>query len=404
MRRICLVSLVINLITFHVVAGNFLINNELPRFSVGCLPVTPIRTNVNDVCLNDTNPKITFTGNEGDLPYRFNYTINGGSPIVVSSLQSSFTIDAPTNIVGSYLYELLSYIDGDGISHGFNNQTVSIKVKESPGITIDGSGMSFFENSIVFNLSDMKISKLELINKSSISDSISSCVINWGDGSTEYSGSWLVKNHNYLEGGLYNLNYKLTNGNGCSNSQDYKVFLKTSSNFSVNSFIFSTYGFYSIKDPIEFRNSAKGEFNSTFWDFGDGNVSNELNPIHTYSTEGNYRVNQSVLYPYGCVANYSSEIKAEKGYEVIIPNAFTPNDDGVNDFFKPVFRGVTTLKLDVFDGFGNIIFSEEGNSLFGWDGKFNGNLFDMKNYFYKVVITTLLGEVVDYTGQFLLIR
>ena len=54
------------------------------------------------VCHNDpVQPKITFTGSDGDAPYTFTYTINGGSPLsVTTSTGNSVTVNAPTGITG----------------------------------------------------------------------------------------------------------------------------------------------------------------------------------------------------------------------------------------------------------------------------------------------------------------
>jgi len=60
------------------------------------------------------------------------------------------------------------------------------------------------------------------------------------------------------------------------------------------------------------------------------------------------------------------------------PNAFSPNQDGVNDIFKPEFPAdleILSYKLQVFDRWGNKVFESE-NTDFGWDGVFDGQSMD----------------------------
>ncbi len=70
---------------------------------------------------------------------------------------------------------------------------------------------------------------------------------------------------------------------------------------------------------------------------------------------------------------------------VNFPNAFTPNNDGLNDTFKPgAFCPVTTYRFMVYDRFGKKVF-ESKNPALGWDGKINGKKADMGTYVYYCI-------------------
>ena len=199
---------------------------------------------------------------------------------------------------------------------------------------------------------------------------------------------------------------EVIDGLGCEASYNLNVKIPEIGNtgFNMSSIGFSMYGLYSIKDPIEFKNTATGDFESIAWDFGDGTTSTDLNPLHTYLKEGIYEIRQVVKYTFGCSYTNSLSLKVEKGYEIITPNAFTPNNNGFNDTFRPVFKGLTKIKLKIFNTWGGTVFEEIGSSLRGWDGKLNGNSSPNGNYFYKITATTFYEDEVEYNGPFVLIK
>lgn len=199
---------------------------------------------------------------------------------------------------------------------------------------------------------------------------------------------------------------KVKDSSGCESEYNFNVKLPVLGypNFTTNSIGLSTYGIYSIKDPIKFVNNSTGDFESVAWDFGDGSVSTEISPKHSYLKEGTYTTLQTVKYPFGCVYSYSTIIKVEKGYEVVVPNAFSPNNNKLNDTFRPVFKGLSIIKMKIFNTWGSLLYSEEGTSLQGWTGEINNRFVESGNYYYKVVATTFYGDVKEFSGPFILAR
>ncbi|PJJ07284.1 gliding motility-associated-like protein [Flavobacterium sp. 1] len=174
--------------------------------------------------------------------------------------------------------------------------------------------------------------------------------------------------------------------------------------FTTSSYAYSTYGFYSVVDPIQFKNTSNGDFISIAWDFGDGSVSNEINPTHSYLTPGQFTVLQSVAYSLGCVYTYSQTLNIEKGYELISPTGFTPNGDGINDFFTPQFLGMKSIKFEVYNTWGVLIYSEEGETIRGWNGYVKDRFSENGNYFYRIVAITFYGTEIKQEGSFTLIK
>jgi gliding motility-associated-like protein len=193
---------------------------------------------------------------------------------------------------------------------------------------------------------------------------------------------------------------------GCSISYSYNVNIPVlgDAGFEVNSFAYSTYGYYSIQDPIQFINTATGDFETVFWDFGDGNFSNEENPEHTYLSEGTFVITQTVNYPFGCTYIQVITLVIEKGYRLMTPNAFTPNEDGLNDYFSPKSIALSEMVFNVYDTWGSLIYSEEGEDLQGWDGKINAKYAENGNYYFTLTAKTFYGKTLTRNGAFVFIK
>jgi gliding motility-associated-like protein len=174
--------------------------------------------------------------------------------------------------------------------------------------------------------------------------------------------------------------------------------------FNQSSFGFATYGIYAIGHPIQFTNTATGDFVSVLWDFGDGTFSTELNPIHTYTIAKDYIVTLTVTYPFGCVYVQTISLFVEEGYVLVVPTAFTPNNDTLNDTMRPVTRRLKNVQMDIYDTWGSLIYSETGDVLVGWDAKIKGFNAENGNYYCKVKGETFYGTTVYSNQTFVLIK
>ena len=198
----------------------------------------------------------------------------------------------------------------------------------------------------------------------------------------------------------------VTDSIGCVDNYSFNVDLPEIGevNFDQTSVGFINFGFYSILEPIQFINLTGGDYQVIIWDFGDGNFSNQENPTHTYTTPGTYTVTLTVTYPFGCTYTYSSDIIIEKGYKLIFPNAFTPNQDNLNDYFRPEYSGLNNLELRIFDTWGSQIYFESGDNISGWNGILKNKLAENGNYYYTFKAKTSYGEIIIQDGSFTLIR
>lgn len=106
---------------------------------------------------------------------------------------------------------------------------------------------------------------------------------------------------------------------------------------------------------------------------------------------------------YGCP--YIDSVTVWVTPSVFIPNAFTPNGDGLNDVFIPVVRNLKTFQINIFDRWGELIFtSEEMRPV--WDGTHKGIKVKPDVYVWKIRYTSEIdpNNVKEQTGHVTLLR
>ncbi len=71
---------------------------------------------------------------------------------------------------------------------------------------------------------------------------------------------------------------------------------------------------------------------------------------------------------------------------VFLPNAFSPNGDGINDFFKPICSGLSIYQFEIYDRWGQLLYTDSPESR-GWDGTFRGIPLGSDIYIYRLSAT-----------------
>jgi gliding motility-associated-like protein len=122
--------------------------------------------------------------------------------------------------------------------------------------------------------------------------------------------------------------------------------------------------------PISFLNQTQNGYGYT-WLFGDGGTSYDIHPVHTYGDEGTYYVTLFATDINGCKDSITKPIFIQEELYIYIPNTFIPDENRINDVFSGSFVGVEWIKIDVFNRWGELVFSSEDLD-FSWDGKYQG--------------------------------
>lgn len=108
---------------------------------------------------------------------------------------------------------------------------------------------------------------------------------------------------------------------------------------------------------------------------------------------------------YGCYGQDDIKIVLFKtGPDILVPTAFTPNGDGLNDIFKPFTIGLTRLDyFSVYNRWGQLLYKTTILGQ-GWDGNFNGKAQPSGTYVYQAQGTDFTGKSIYRKGTFVLIR
>jgi len=149
-----------------------------------------------------------------------------------------------------------------------------------------------------------------------------------------------------------------------------------------------------INTNVQFTDSSLvspfSPLTNIFWDFGDGTTSTDNNPLHVYADTGTYTITYAIVNEEGCTDTITKSIKIID--KVIIPNAFSPNGDNINDlFFIENLEAFKNVTLRIFNRWGRLLYQSD-NYVNDWDG---GNAPD-GTYFYVLFIPD--ASVKDYKG------
>ncbi len=158
-----------------------------------------------------------------------------------------------------------------------------------------------------------------------------------------------------------------------------------------------------IQEDVLFKDLSVGNVMIWNWDFGDGNSSGEQNPVHQFQEKGTYTVTLTAIDSIGCISTYQIVITVNADYNIMIPNAFTP-DGFKNQYFKPYYRGIASMEFYIFNTWGELIYKAESLEDLGWDGYHNGRPAINGNYVFRGVFMTRGGDRVEKSGVFILIR
>jgi gliding motility-associated-like protein len=184
------------------------------------------------------------------------------------------------------------------------------------------------------------------------------------DDGTSYVGDTLE--HVFESSGTYNVQVIAINSNSCADTANVSVTVYPS---PTAAFTYSTNDDYLALD-VRFTNRSENAI-AYEWDFGDGDGSFSANPFHSYMKDGKciYEPTLKAYNAFGCEDVTSEAIELPFELKVHAPNAFSPNNDNLNDIFIVVTQDVDPVfsHLQIFDRWGVMVHEARGANP-SWNG------------------------------------
>jgi gliding motility-associated-like protein len=139
------------------------------------------------------------------------------------------------------------------------------------------------------------------------------------------------------------------------------------------------------------------------WSFGNGSGATTMNATAVYPTAGVYTVTL-VASNGSCFGLDTAVIIVNDATSIVIPNIFSPNGDGINDVFYIATTGMSSLHVDIFNRWGQLVYTL-GSINQSWDGKLNnGNQATEGTYYFILSAVGLDGKTFSKEGPLTLVK
>jgi gliding motility-associated-like protein len=354
-----------------VTDANGCVNANVAQVVVNNLPVISVNSGV--VCMGQTTATLTASGAS-----TYNWT-----PTTGLSAGTGSTVVANPASATSYT------VTGTDLNGCVSTATTNVTVNPVPQVAVSPLTASGCAPLCV-----------TFVNTTSATGN---CSWAFGDGQSSNS---CAPTHCFTGQGTFNAVLSLTDNNGCVGTSTASVVVYPVPDANFNATPQPT----TILDPtIHFYDATSGATINTWnWTFGDplNNGSTTQNPTFQYQAVGQYQVMLTVTSNMGCVDSVIKIIKIDDEFMLYVPNAFSPNDDGVNETFMAKGEGIRDFKMYIFDRWGNLTYlSDDINK--GWNGRKMGKSDDVIQedvYVWKIELKNFKGESRQFHGIVNLIK
>ncbi len=343
--------------------------------------------------------QLIFTGNDGYGNYTYTYSLNGGASNTVTTINNNSTavVGINTSAQGIQPYMLTRVSDENNCFTTYT-QGDTLLIHPLPYASISGD-TTICKDSTVQDII------LSAGNGKAPYDMVYTLNNNSASVTTATSDSVVSVPANNNQAGIFVYALKsVTDANNCKQNVSGRVTINVVEN-ALASFDLAENS-STIIEPFAHIYESSINAVSWQWNFDDGITSNSPDPqTHIYNDTGAYTIHLVVANSLGCFDSVSHIMHITQPILLYIPEAFTPNGDGINDTFAPKGDGIGEYLLHIYDRWGNLIFvSDDINK--GWDGTANDGteIAQIDTYIYVVEAEDINNKTYTYRGVFNLVK
>ena len=189
----------------------------------------------------------------------------------------------------------------------------------------------------------------------------------FGDGG---AATDISPDHVFTQEGIFSVSLDITSPIGCQTDTVFSGLISIEPS-PVADFTYSPQELDIFNPEVQFTDRSSGA-SEWYWDLEGDAYSTQQNPSFTFRDTGLQEVRLVVTHPSGCQDSTVQFIDIVPKVTYFLPNAFSPNDDSVNDIFlgKGYLEGVLNFELSIWNRWGEMIFSST-DPLQGWNGRKN---------------------------------
>jgi gliding motility-associated-like protein len=343
-------------------------------------PIIKYKLNNKESCLKNNKFILeditTHTSKTKNWDWIF-YKANSGLDLTFNTSN----VELQFNKIGKYFYQLI--LTDSNICSDTINDYLQV---------LPQSKLDFYSDTVCIGEENTFTS-----NCSVDSGSITELKWEFGDGTSDINTN---TTHKYTSPGNYNVTLTSNNSFNCKDTLT-KPNSAQSRDIPTASFTYDKILDSLTYTGYKFQSTSIGLSKlAHFWTFNNNLTSTDVNPYTLFSDSGLKWIELEVEDQFGCKNQTGKWIKASPEMLVYIPNSFSPNEDGINDSFKPY--GVVYPKeyeWIVLDRWGGVIY-KSNNYLEGWNGKIKDKLVPDGVYAYVLKVTTAQNKKLRFGGTF----
>ncbi len=211
--------------------------------------------------------------------------------------------------------------------------------------------------------------------------------LSWMLDGSQYTQNTLVE---LSQAGVYDLTLLVESTNGCANAYTTDAAIQVYPT-PLPSFTYAPETLSALNPLVNFQNLTQDDADFV-WDFGGMDESTAFSPSYLFPElpDMGYRVCLEATNSFGCFAESCQDLYFPGELLVYVPSAFTPDNDNLNEVFKPIVTGFEpeTYRFSIYNRWGEQIFTTD-NPNAAWNGSVNGGDYYAPNgaYVWTVEVT-----------------